>query len=200
MKNILTLVLVILFAGCGRATDVPLDVKQSYLKFTGHAFLHDFDGEAKQFSGTATLEAASPKIVTRARIEIQSAKMTTFESTRDQNMFKWLGVEANPIISFQLKSVKLVKGDSVHATKDHPAEFMVTGDFTLNKISKPLEAQALGWYEGRFLIVTGNTKIDTVEHGLPIIRQLFMTVGKDVDVAFHLVFELPTDFTPLGSH
>jgi polyisoprenoid-binding protein YceI len=191
MKKILSLALVLLFAGFAHAIDVPLDVKQSSLKFTGHAFMHDFDGEAKEFSGIAQMDPKRPEIVLSAKLEIQAARMTTFESARDRNMFDWLHVDVNPAIDFQLKSVKLLKGDLASATKEHPAQFAVGGDFTLNKITKPLEAQALAWREGKCLVVTGATKINTVDHGLPIVRQPFMTVDKEVDVAFHLVFDLP---------
>ena len=154
MQKILPFALVLSVAGYLHATDLPLDVKQSSLKFTGHAFMHDFDGEAQDFSGSALADPQSPEIVISAKIEIQAAKMTTFESARDRMMFEWLHVELNPGISFDLKSVKLAKGDPASATKDHPAQFTVAGDFTLNKATKPLETNALGWREGKLLIVT----------------------------------------------
>jgi polyisoprenoid-binding protein YceI len=193
MKKILSIALVLSVVGYLHATDLPLDVKQSSLKFTGHAFMHDFDGEAKTFSGIAQADPQRPEIVVTATIEIQAAKMTTFETARDRNMFEWLHVDLNPGISFHLKSVKLVEGDPATATKDHPAQFAVAGEFTLNNVTKPLETSASGWREGNRLIVTGTTAINTVDHGLPIIKQFFMTVDKKVDVAFHLVFDLPAE-------
>jgi polyisoprenoid-binding protein YceI len=200
MKIIVSLVLTLLFSGFSHAVEVPLDVKQSFLKFTGHAFMHDFNGEAKQFSGSAQMDSQKPGIVLSAKIDIQAAKMTTFESGRDRNMFDWLHVDVNPEISFQLNEVKLVKGDPFGATKDHPSQFTVGGDFTLNKTTKPLETQALGWREGKWLVVTGTTKTNTADHGLPEIRQFFMTVDKEVDVAFHLVFDLPPDLQISAQH
>jgi hypothetical protein len=95
-------------------------------------------------------------------------------------------------------TVKLIKGDSSTAVKDHPAQFGVSGIFTLNKTPKPLEAQAIGWREGKFLVVTGTTKINTADHGLPEVRQLFLTVDKVVDVSFHLVFDLPPELQVAG--
>ena len=133
MKKILSIALVLSVSGYLHATDLPLDVKQSSLKFMGYAFMHDFNGEAKEFSGSAQADPQRPEIVVSAKIEIQAAKMTTFESARDRNMFEWLQVDVNPGISFQLKSVKLDKGDPATASKDHPAQFAVVGDFTLNK-------------------------------------------------------------------
>jgi polyisoprenoid-binding protein YceI len=193
MKIIVLLVLALALSGFARAVEVPLDVKQSFLKFTGHAFMHDFNGEAKEFSGNAQIDSQNPEVVLSAKIDIQAAKMTTFESARDRNMFDWLHVDANPGISFQLTRVIPMQGNPVDATKDHPSQFTVIGNFTLNKTTKPLQTQALGWREGKWLMVTGITEIDTADHGLPIIKQFFMTVDRLVDVAFRLVFDLPAE-------
>lgn len=198
MRIALFLAITLLASGWSCAVEVPLDVKKSTLKFTGHAFLHDFDGEAKQFSGHAQVDPQAPELVRSAKIDIQVAKMTTFVDARDHNMFTWLQVEANPVISFQLTEVKLIKGNSGTAVKDHPAQFGVSGIFMLNKTPKPLEAQAIGWREGKFLVVTGTTKINTADHGLPEVRQLFLTVDKMVDVSFHLVFDLPPELQIAG--
>ena len=200
MKIIASFALTLLLSDISYAADLPLDIKESFLKFTGHAFMHDFNGEAKEFSGFAQTDAQQPEMVVSAKIAIQAAKMTTLESARDENMFAWLHVDVNPAINFDLKSVKLVKGDAATATKDHPAQFTVDGDFTLNKVTKPLETNALGWREGKWLVVTGTAKINTADHGLPIIKQFFMTVDKEVDVAFHLVFDLPADLQLPAPH
>ena len=200
MKIIVSLVLALLVSGFSRAIEVPLDVKQSSLKFTGHAFMHDFNGEAKEFSGSAQIDSQKPEIVLSSKIDIQAAKMTTFESARDRNMFDWLHVDVNPEISFQLTRVIPMKGNPADATKDHPSQFTVIGDFTLNKTAKPLQTQALGWREGKWLVVTGTTQIDTADHGLPIIKRFFMTVDKEVDVTFNLVFDLPPELQIPARH
>lgn len=191
MKIFLCLVLATLLTGFTYGQEAPLDMKLSTLKFTGHAFLHDFNGEAKEFTGSAKLDALKPELVTSARIDIAAAKMTTFESGRDHNMFEWLNVDSIPGISFELTHVLSMDGKAAAGTKDHPAKFVVSGKFTLNKVAKPLETQVLGWREGKWLVVTGITQVDTADHGLPIIKQYFMTVDKDVDIDFHLVFDLP---------
>lgn len=197
MKIILCLVLAILLPGFARAVEIPLDLKQSSLKFTGHAFLHDFDGQAKEFAGSAQVDARKPELVVSAKIEITAAKMTTFESGRDQNMLQWLHADAIPEISFELTHVISMDGNAATATKDHPAKFLVSGNFTLNKVAKPLQTVAMGWREGKWLVVTGTTSVNTADHGLPIIEQFFMTVDKDVDVRFHLVFDLPSNLQML---
>ena len=200
MKIVVLLVLAFVLSGFARAVEVPLDVKQSFLKFTGHAFMHDFNGEAKEFSGSAQIDSPKPEIVLSAKIDIQAAKMTTFESVRDRKMFDWLHVDANPAISFQLTRVIPMQGNPAGATKDHPSQFTVIGNFTLNKTTKPLQTQVLGWREGEWLMVTGTAEIDTAAHGLPIIKQFFMTVDKLVDVAFRLVFDLPLELQIPARH
>jgi polyisoprenoid-binding protein YceI len=115
-------------------------------------------------------------------------------------MYAWLHVDTVPQISFELTRVLSTGGKAVSATKDHPAKFRVTGKFTLNKVTKPLEAQVLAWREGKGLVVTGKTRVDTTAHGLPIIKQYFMTVDKEVDIDFHLVFDLPPDLQSLAKH
>ena len=190
MKSLLCLASILFLPTTLLAVEAPLDVTQSSLKFTGHAFMHNFSGEAKQFSGSAEVDPNKPAVES-ARIKIKAARMTTFEGERDHDMLAWLHVDVNPDLSFRLTRVTLVSGDSAHATKDHPAHFRVDGIFTLNHVSKPLEAQAEGWREGDLLVVAGKTKVDTASHGLPIIKKYFMTVGKDVDIDFHLAFDLP---------
>jgi polyisoprenoid-binding protein YceI len=200
MKLIASLVVSLLLSSFSHATEVPLDVKQSFLKFTGHAFMHNFNGEAKEFSGNAQVDSLKPQIVLSAKIDVQAAKMTTFESARDRNMFAWLHVDATPDISFHLTKITPMNGEPAGATKDHPTQFTVGGDFTLNKTAKPLETQATGWREGKWLVVTGTTKINTADYGLPEIRQFFMTVDKQVDVAFRLVFDLPPELQIPAQH
>jgi polyisoprenoid-binding protein YceI len=177
---------VVVMAGVARAgaAEVPLDVTTSTLKFTGHAFLHDFHG-------TAQVDPALTVPVQGAVIEIAAGKMTTFIDARDRNMRTWLKVDANPAIKFELTSVRLVQGDAAHATKEHPATFAVAGTFTLNQTPKPLTATATGWREGNRLVIDGTTVIDTTAYGLPIVQTLFLTVDKNVDVAFHLEYALP---------
>jgi hypothetical protein len=115
-------------------------------------------------------------------------------------MFDWLHVDANPVISFQLTRVIPMKSNPADATKGHPSQFTVIGTFTLNKTTKPLQTQALGWRAGKCLVVTGSTQIDTADHGLPIIKQFFMSVDKEVDIVFHLVFDLPPELQIPAQH
>ncbi len=173
-----------------RAVEAPLDLAQSYLKFTGHAFLHDFNGEAKKFSGTAQVDVAQPNLVTSAQVTVQVPLMTTFDDARDHNMLMWLHADTHPSLGFQLASVKLDQGDVAHPTKDQPAQFTVAGSFTLNGMTHPLKVPATAWREGKLLVVAGAFKLNTGDYGLPQVKQLFLTVDEQVDVSYRLAFDL----------
>jgi hypothetical protein len=82
-------------------------------------------------------------------------------------------------------------GRAARATREHPSSFVVRGNFTLNRTTRPIQTQVLGWREGAWLVITGATTIDTTAYGLPLIRQVFLTVQPEVDVTFRLVFNLP---------
>jgi polyisoprenoid-binding protein YceI len=191
--KVLALLLVLAVSGLGRAADAPLDAKLTSLKFTGHAFLHSFDGQAKDFEGGAQVDPTNPNYVTDAVIDIATPRLTTFQATRDHNMKKWLDVDANPRIEYRLEKIDCLSGIPVEATQARPATFKVEGDFTLNRATRPLSATVTGWRDKGLLIVTGTATIDTMDYGLPIIRQMFMTVDRNVDVSFRLVFDLPAD-------
>jgi polyisoprenoid-binding protein YceI len=188
--KILALFVILFVAARALADDTPLDEQASSLKFTGHAFLHDFHGEAKEFHGAAQIDLARPELVRSARIDVTTAKLTTFEDARDRNMETWLNVTANPNIRFELTNVIPLAGDLAHATKANPAQFTLRGTLRLNRVSKPLETTASAWRDGKNLVVEGTAQIDTEDHGLPVVRTLFLTVDKQVDIAFNLVFEV----------
>jgi polyisoprenoid-binding protein YceI len=189
--KVFALLLALAFSVPDRAADAPLDSKLTSIKFTGHAFLHSFEGQAQDFEGGAQIDPANPNYVTDAVIDLAAARLTTFQTTRDRNMKKWLDAPANPRIEYRLEKIECVSGIPVEATRAHPATFTVQGDFTLNRTTRPVTAAVTGWREKGLLIVTGTTTLDTTDYGLPIIRQMFMTVDKDVQVSFRLVFDLP---------
>jgi polyisoprenoid-binding protein YceI len=179
------------FAASAHAGEAPLDLKQTTITFTGHATLHDFHGAVQKIGGHAQIDPANPDLVTSAILDFGAARLTTFQDTRDRNLRNWLHVDANPQIEFRLTRVACLSGDPAHATSARPALFTVQGDFTLNHATRPLTAQVTGWREGPHLVIDGATTIDTTQYGLPIISQFLLTVDKNVDVKFHLVFDLP---------
>lgn len=176
------------------AIKLPLDPKQSSVKFVGESFLHDFHGEAKAFTGDAELDPDAAPPIQHASLHFAEAKLTTFHEGRDKKMFEWLKVDAHPDSTFALERVKLTDGDFKAADAQHAASFEVAGSFTFNSVKQPLSGTARGWRDHDRLIIAGETTIDTLKFGLPQIRESFMTVGTNVKVSYQLSFVLPPEY------
>ncbi len=181
-----------LFVAAAPALTVPLDVKNSSLTFTGQATLHNFDGEAKVFTGKAEFEKYSVPPIRKAILRFKTAALTTFHRERDQKMREWLNVKVHPEATFHLHSVKLLSGNFKAASSAHPAKFAVSGNLTLNGVTRPLAGTALAWQEGNRVIVTGQTTVNTLKYGLPQIKQaLVMTVGTNVKISYRFSLVIP---------
>jgi polyisoprenoid-binding protein YceI len=174
---------------------LPLDPKGSSLTFTGESFLHNFHGEAKEFTGNATFDRDAIPPIQRATLHFKTAALTTFHQERDQTMRNWLNIKVHPDVTFQLEAVKVISGDYKTASPAEPAKFAVSGTLTLNGVKQSLSGTAQGWREKDRIIVAGETTVDTLKHGLPQIRQaVVLTVGTKVRTAFHFSFVLPPDY------
>jgi len=174
---------------------LPLDPKGSSLTFVGDATLHSFHGEAREFTGNATLDPEAKPPVQKATLRFKTAALTTFNDKRDQNMRDWLKVEVHPDVTFTLESVKLLEGDIQKADAPHPAKFTVNGTFVLNGAKQPFGGAALGWREKDRLVVTGDAIIDTLQFGVPQIRQALLTVATKVKTSYRFSFILPPAYT-----
>ena len=177
------------------ATQAPLNSKESSLRFVGKTVIYKFDGEAKEFSGQASIDETLSQPVQSARLDIKSARLTTFNKVRDKDMYSWLSVTAHPAIVFELTRVKLLEGDTKSASRTKPAKFKVKGKLSLNNHSQPIESTALGWREGNLLVVSGEAVVDTVAAGLPQIKKAFLAVASDVQVKYRLAFNLPPELS-----
>ena len=173
---------------------LPLDPKGSSLTFSGEAFLHSFRGEAKEFDGNAVLDREAVPPIQRATLHFKMAALTTFHEQRDLNMRTWLNIKVHPAATFQLENVKVLTGEYKMASPAQPAKFAVFGTLTLNGVKQPLSGIAQGWRENDRVIVAGETTVDTMKHGLPQIREMVLTVGKNVKTAFRFSFVLPSDY------
>jgi polyisoprenoid-binding protein YceI len=186
----------LLFEGpiCRAGQTIDLDPSGSSVKFVGDSFLHSFHGEAKGVTGSAELDSTAIPPVQKATLQFKTAALTTFHKERDQKMFAWLQIAAHPNALFSLLSVKLVEGDYQNADAQHPAKFAVRGAFTLEGMKKPMAGSALGWRDKDRLIVSGETTVDTLQYGLPQIREMFMTVGTNIKVDYRFSFILPKEY------
>jgi polyisoprenoid-binding protein YceI len=177
------------------AETLALDPRGSSLTFVGEAFLHNFHGEAKEFTGSAEVEKDAVPPIQRATLHFKTASLTTFSPQRDQNMRDWLNIKVHPDATFQLESVKVIAGDYKSASSSQPAKFEVRGTLTLNGVKQPLSGTAQGWREKDRVIVAGETNVDTSRHGLPQIRQAILTVGQNVKTAYRFSFVLSADYS-----
>ncbi len=186
------LLMAVLRAAAGET--LPLDPQDSALTFMGESFLHDFHGEAKDFSGEAHLKAEAVPPIQNATLHFRMAAITTFQSQRDQRMWDWLQIKAHPDATFHLKAVRIVAGNYKTASSAEPAKFLVSGSFTLNGVEVPLSATVQGWRNKDRVILQGETNVDTLKHDLPQIREAaVLTVGTEVKIAFRFSFVLPPD-------
>ena len=181
-------------ASAADPTTIALDPKGSSLKFFCESFLHNFHGEAKEFSGSALLNPEAPTPIQNATLRFKTASLTTFIKDRDSKMYDWMKVSAHPEATFQLTSVKLTSGDCKAADAAHPAEFAVAGTLMLSGVQQPIEGTAKGWREKDRLVVTGDTVVDTLKFGLPQIRMTVLTVGTNVKTSYRFSFVLPPDY------
>jgi polyisoprenoid-binding protein YceI len=175
-------------------TTLPLDPKGSSLTFVGKSLLHNFHGEAKEFSGSAALDPQAVPPVQTAHLDFKTTKLTTFIGARDKKMREWMHVDVHSDAIFELRAVRPVSGDWQKAGAAHPAEFKVSGAFTLNGVMQPVSGRAKGWREKDRLIVAGDTVVDTLKFGLPQIRVAFITVETNVATSYRFSFVLPPDY------
>jgi len=169
----------------------PLDSRESSLKFFGETLMHNFHGEAKEFSGSAMVSPDAAPPIQHATLHFKTAALTTFLGMRDKKMRSWLNVEANPEATFQLQSVKRISGDYKAADAAHPSEFKVAGVFTLNGARQPITGTAKGWREKNRLVVSGETVVDTLKYGLPQISVMALPVATNVKISYTFSFALP---------
>ena len=179
--------------GADQAT-LPLDTKESSLKFYCESFMHNFHGEAQEMSGKAEVNLRAAPPVQTATLHFKTTALTTFIKARDEKMYDWLHVQMHPEAVFQLQSVKLVSGDYKLADPQHPAEFKVTGMLTLNGLQQPISGTAKGWRDNDRLVVSGETVVDTLSYGLPQIRMAVLTVGTNVKTSYTFRFVLPPEY------
>jgi len=177
------------------AKTLPLETAESSFKFTGKSFMHSFQGQAKDISGSAAVSSSAQPFVQNARLVFKTAELTTFNKDRDGKMKDWMHVDAHPEIIFRLEKVAPVSGDYQTATAAAPATFRVSGVLSMNGVDQPISEEATGWREKNHLIVTGQTVINTLKFGLPQIRLAVITVATDVKGEYRFSFSLPQDLS-----
>lgn len=176
-------------------TLLPLDPAESFLHFTGYSFLHNFQGEAKAITGSATVNMSATPPIQTAKLIFKTTELTTLNNKRDENMKQWMHVDIHPEVDFSLEKVTPISGDYKTATQQQPARFSVAGTLTLNGVKQRITGEALGWREKGRLIVTGGIELNTLKFDLPQIKMVVLTVAPEVKTSYRFSFKLPPEFT-----
>ena len=177
------------------STNLPLEASESSFKFTGKSFLHSFQGQAREISGSVSVSQGANPLVQSGKLVFKTAELTTFNKDRDGKMKDWMHVDTHPEIIFRLDKVVPVSSDYKSATEAAPAKFTVTGVLSINGVEQPVSDEATGWREKNHLVVKGLTVIDTLKFGLPQIRLAVITVATDVKAEYKFSFNLPPDLS-----
>ena len=177
------------------STNLPLETVESSFKFTGKSFLHSFQGQAGEISGSVTVAPGATPFIQTGKLVFKTAQLTTFNKDRDSKMKDWMHVDTHPEIIFRLEKVTPTSGDYKSATEAAPSNFLIAGVLSINGVEQPISGQANGWREKNHLIVTGQTVIDTLRFGLPQIRLAVITVATDVKAEYKFSFSLPPELS-----
>lgn len=141
-----------------------IDPSHSTIGFSvRHAMVAKVRGRFTEFEGSFTLDGANPA-ASAAAFVAQTASITTENADRDGHLksAEFLNVEVNPTLAFTSTAVKQT-GDS---------SFTVTGDLTINGITKPVDVEfdLLGTSQdpwgGTRIGFEGETKISRKDFGL----------------------------------
>jgi polyisoprenoid-binding protein YceI len=192
---VLTILILPAHTAWGAPQALPLDPQASSLVFVGQATLHNFHGEARDFTGVAILDPDAIPPIQKATLHFKTAALTTFQNQRDQKMREWLKVTVHPEATFSLENVTLVGGEIQTANVQQPARFTVEGTLTLNGVTQPIDGSASGWRERNRLVVSGDAIVDTLKFELPQVREGFLNVGTKVKTTYRFSFVLPPAYT-----
>jgi polyisoprenoid-binding protein YceI len=113
------------------------------ITFKSEAPLEDIVGTTNQITGYINFNPDNPTSDGFTELTVPVASLNTGIPLRDEHMRSpgWLNADANPNIMLNLKSVK--KAEMVKEMDNaRTYELIVTGDFTLNGITKSIEFSA----------------------------------------------------------
>jgi len=133
----------VIFAGQAMAADYVIDKKGQHafvnfkISHLGYSWLW---GTFKDFEGSFSFDAAQPE-ASKVEVKLQTASLDTNHAERDKHLRSedLLNVSKHPTATFESTSVK--------STGDGTAD--ITGDLTLNGVTKPVVISATFIGEGK---------------------------------------------------
>jgi polyisoprenoid-binding protein YceI len=170
MRGSLSILLLAAAASMAGAQGVKMNLDPtSTIRVDGTSNVHDWHATSSQI--TASIQVASP-IGADSRIEsvTLSLPVTSLKSGKgglDKNLYKALNAEKNPTITFVM---------TTYDAKE-TGEAVITGDLTVNGVTKPVTAQAAIAAAGKDgLKATGTVSMKMTDFGVKPVTALLGTI------------------------
>ena len=170
MRGFLTLLMLAAAAAAGGAQSIRMNLDPaSTVRVDGTSNVHDWLAASSQI--TATIQVAPP-IGTDAKVEsvTLSLPVTSLKSGKgglDKNLYRALNAEKNPTITFVMKTYDA----------NEKGQAAITGDLTVNGVTKPVTAQATMTTAGKDgLRAAGSTALKMTDFGVKPVTALLGTI------------------------
>lgn len=162
------------------AGQLTLDRKQSKIEVAVSATVDSFVGQLEKYQADIDC-APAVSLPDKASVTFDFKDLKTGNSSRDQEMLKWLDYSLQPSCSFTLTNWKTVGTTN-----------FAEGTITIHGVKKTIEMPVTVGNTGTNCSITGTADLNYRDFDLPIIRKmLVLTVDPHLHVAFHLVGTLP---------
>jgi polyisoprenoid-binding protein YceI len=170
MRGFLSVLLIAAAAATASAQSVKMALDPaSSIRVDGTSNVHDWHATSSQI--TASIQVAPP-IGADSKVEsvTLSLPVTSLKSGKgglDKNLYKALNAEKNPAITFVMKTYNA----------NENGEAVITGDLTVNGVTKPVTAQATMTTAGPDgLKATGSTALKMTDFGVRPVTALLGTI------------------------
>lgn len=189
--NIIPFILLFAASTAGSAQSPALLRKESQIKISGTSNLHDWHEVANNFSIDIALsadESVTP-VIDRVLLTCLAASITSDNSIMTNKTHEALRVEKHPEITFaSAKESSLIVGNGEFSST-------ITGELTINGVSKQVAVPVQGSLAGTRLIVKGSKtiKMSDFQVKAPVALMGTLKTGDDVTVSFDLKFEVPSN-------
>lgn len=156
----------------------------STIRVEGTSNIHDWHAASSEI--TATIEVAPPigasSTVGSVTLTVPVRSLKSGKGGLDKNLYKALGADANPSITFVMKTYSAAPSGESYAA-------VVTGDLTVNGVTKEVRAEATMSSDGKDgLRAVGSAAMKMTDFGVKPVTALLGTIrtGDAITVKFDL--------------
>jgi hypothetical protein len=171
------------------AAPLAVDAERSTLRVHARSSLHDFEIEARAFSGR--LDPAEGA----GSLDLPVAGLTSGVGPRDARMRGWcLDERAHPALRFD---VGRIEGDTPGLRAGvGSGEVVLVGALTIREATRALSVPASYAWEGSALRLRGRVPLRWAEWGIPDPAVALSMLGPDLTVAFDVLAAAASVYTP----